>query len=128
MTELISFYIAELKKIDWQDIQTIEPSDEISFHWLLEKGSLSRRLEKICSKLSVTLLHNSMISSDQMTADEKGLLSDSRCLLREVVLTGDDKNWVIGRTLIPETSLEKAALRSFATGYDTTRINYFQCR
>ncbi len=71
MTELISLYIAALKQVDWQDINEFEPSEDVSLHWLLEKGSLSRRLEEKCKKLSVELLLNTMVSSEKVTPEEK---------------------------------------------------------
>ncbi len=108
MINLTSLYIASLKKIDWQDISGFNPSEEISLRWLLETGSLSRRLEEKCQVLSVSLLQNVMIDSDKITSQEKALLGTARCcLLREVVLRGDNDDWVIGRTLIPKHSLEK---------------------
>ncbi|GLO62277.1 putative chorismate pyruvate-lyase [Vibrio sp. MACH09] len=107
MNELISLYIAALGKIDWQDINQFEPSDKVSLPWLLEKGSLSRRLEKKCEKLTVNLLNNIMIPAKSISESEKTLLSDGQCLLREVVLFGDEEEWVVGRTLIPASSLDK---------------------
>lgn len=106
MNELISFYITALKQISWQDITQFEPSDEISLPWLQEKGSLSRRLKDNCEKLSVNLLKNIMIPAQSISIQEKERLSDSPCLLREVVLSGDDEEWLVARTLIPEASME----------------------
>ncbi len=107
MTEQTSLYITALKKIDWQDVNQFEAPEDVSLGWLLEKGSLSRRLEKKCRALTVSLLRNTMIAPDKVVPQEKELLGESHCLLREVVLCGDNCNWVIGRTLIPEPSLEK---------------------
>jgi chorismate--pyruvate lyase len=107
MTELISSYLAALKKIDWQDIDKFEPSSDVSLHWLLEKGSLSRRLEQNCQNLSVELLFNDMVSSESVMPEEKRLLGETSCLLREVLLNGDNQDWVVGRTLIPEGSMQE---------------------
>jgi len=105
MTELFSSHIAALKKVEWQDIDEFEPSSNVSLHWLLEKGSLSRRFEEKCKKLTVKLIFNDMISSMNLIPEENSLLGETACLLREVVLFGDDQEWLIGRTLIPEDSL-----------------------
>ena len=107
MNELISLYIAALKDVDWQDVNKFELSGEISLPWLLEKGSLSRRLAGKCEKLSVNLLNNTMIPVRQISEKERALLSGSEFLLREVVLFGDSQEWVVGRTLIPSQSLEE---------------------
>lgn len=74
--------------------------------WMLECGSLSRLLAKQCQQLNVELLHNQFITSHDLNTQERELLSDDTCLLRTVVLSGDDAAWVLGRTLIPETSLQ----------------------
>ncbi|MDG2733539.1 chorismate lyase, partial [Vibrio parahaemolyticus] len=37
--------------------------------------------------------------------DESQLWSEQDCLLSEVILCGDNNNWVIGRTLIPRSTL-----------------------
>lgn len=71
----------------------------------MEKGSLSRRFEEKCEKLKVELLFNDMIASTHLISQEKSLLGDTKCLLREVVLFGDNQQWLVGRTLIPEGSL-----------------------
>lgn len=107
MTELISSYITALKNVHWQDIDKFELSSSVSLHWLLEKGSLSRRFAEKCENLRVELLFNEIITPTQVTTEEKQLLSDTHCLLREVVLLGDDKEWIVGRTLIPEASLKE---------------------
>ncbi|WP_413285589.1 chorismate lyase [Vibrio sp. MA40-2] len=107
MTELISTYITALKQIDWQDINLFKDSSDISLNWLLEKGSLSRRLEKQCQNLTVNVCFNEIISSSHMTSEETSLLDNTSCLLREVVLSGDDQKWLVGRTLIPEGSLDQ---------------------
>ncbi|CAM3911724.1 Chorismate pyruvate-lyase [Vibrio aerogenes CECT 7868] len=45
-----------------------------------------------------------------MAGDEQLLLQNpERCLLRQVVLSGDDSSWVIGHTLIPEVTFQNAS-------------------
>lgn len=107
MTELISLYIAALKKVDWQDINKLNNSEKISISWLCEEGSLTQRLEKKCEALTVELIQSIMLPSEKVAQSEKEWLSESDCLLREVVLRGDHNDWLIGRTLIPKTSMEE---------------------
>ncbi|WED21744.1 chorismate lyase [Vibrio sp. JC009] len=109
MTELIALYINALKNIHWQDIDLIEITDTSSMQWLTEKGSLSRRLAENCHELSVSLVNNQMILENAMTMEERSLLTKEKCLLREVILKGDDSEWVVGRTLIPESSIQNKA-------------------
>ena len=110
MTEQIPPYLTALKQVDWQYIEELELSDEVAISWVTEKGSLSRRLAEKCEELSVVLVSNHNISRDALTEEEKGLLADESCLQREVVLrgeieNGEQQNWVVGRTLIPMTSM-----------------------
>ena len=72
----------------------------------MEQGSLSRKLGKCCQHLSVELLHNQVVERSIVQQDEQYLLSSSDCLLRKVILNGDDEPWVLGRTLIPRVTLE----------------------
>ena len=72
----------------------------------MEQGSLSRKLGKCCQHLSVELLHNQVVERSIVQQDEQRLLSSSDCLLRKVILNGDDEPWVLGRTLIPRVTLE----------------------
>jgi len=72
----------------------------------MEQGSLSRKLGKCCQHLSVALLHNQVVERSIVQQDEQYLLSSSDCLLRKVILNGDDEPWVLGRTLIPRVTLE----------------------
>ncbi|MDG3086658.1 chorismate lyase [Vibrio hannami] len=106
MPEQISLYINALKNVEWKDIDSFELSSEIILDWLQEEGSLSRRLAQKCHDLTVNLLCNRVISSEQLNLQEISLLSEEECILREVILNGDDEEWVIGRTLMPLSSLE----------------------
>lgn len=106
MTELISLYITALKHVDWQDIHTFNLTDKRPLQWLTEQGSLSRRLAEHCQALTVDLLENRRLSEECLSAQESALLNSEACLLREVVLKGDDSDWVVGRTLIPNSSIQ----------------------
>ena len=110
MKEQILLYLTALKQVDWKDIEQLVLPDESTLTWLNEKGSLSRRLAGRCEELSVALIGNHNISSKMLSEEEKNLLTDERCLQREVVLrgrlgNGKQQNWVVGRTLIPESSM-----------------------
>jgi chorismate--pyruvate lyase len=92
-------------EVEWQKPEEFEFPNELSKHWLEEQGSLSRRLKQHCQALTVELLQNQIVTAKTLKQDESQLLSEQDCLLREVVLCGDDSPWVIGRTLIPCTTL-----------------------
>lgn len=105
MTDQALPYLVALKKAKWISINALEVDSKISLPWLLEKGSMSRRLEKACDQLRVKLLCNEKVAAKATCkAETKGIAGDSY-LLREVVLLGDEEPWIYARTLIPEHSL-----------------------
>ena len=98
-------YLSALLQVNWQDPSDFEFPSEQSKHWLLELGSLSRLLNLHCEELSVDLLHNRIVKAERLNAQEISLLSSEQCLLRKVMLKGDGAPWVLGRTLIPNSSI-----------------------
>ncbi|USD65397.1 chorismate lyase [Vibrio sp. SCSIO 43136] len=105
MEELRTLYFTALKDVQWCQPENFDFSCSRSRRWLLEQGSLSRMLAEQCQSLSVDLLTNQNMAASELTAQESHKISDQSCWLREVILKGDDKAWVLGRTLIPESSL-----------------------
>ncbi|MBF4424385.1 chorismate lyase [Vibrio anguillarum] len=105
MNQSISLYLSALREVIWQQPDVFSFPDQVSQSWLLEQGSLSRMLEAQCQQLSVELLHNKLVEAEKLQGDEMALLSDEACLLRQVVLRGDQQPWVLGRTLIPQSSM-----------------------
>lgn len=107
MNQPISPYLSALNEITWQNIDDFSfPSQNIR-DWLLEQGSLSRRLRSHCSALKVDLQFHQWLSGSYLTNDEETLLdSPADCLLRRVLLRGDEQPWVIGSTLIPQATAE----------------------
>ena len=105
MNQPTSLYLASLLEVEWQNPEDFEFPNEFAQHWLEEQGSLSRRLGQHCQHLTVELLHNQIVTAKTLKQDESQLLSEQDCLLREVILCGDNTDWVIGRTLIPRSTL-----------------------
>ncbi|WP_073605444.1 chorismate--pyruvate lyase family protein [Vibrio aerogenes] len=106
----ISPYLSVLNQINWQDVNNFNFPDLWVQQWLSEQGSLSELMKKYCQTLSVTLLKNEWFEALHMAGDEQLLLQNpERCLLRQVVLSGDDSSWVIGHTLIPEVTFQNAS-------------------
>ncbi len=106
MNQSTSLYLSALRQADWQDPEKFCFPNHISKNWLLEKGSLSRLLESHCQVLSVDLLHNKVVKAEKLNSQEVELLQREPCLLRKVVLKGDTCPWVLGRTLIPQSSMD----------------------
>lgn len=105
MNQMIALYLSALRQVEWQQPETFHFPTQIARDWLLEQGSLSRLLETYCQQLNVDLFHNEVVLVDQLDDQEVALLAEEQCLLRKVVLNGDGAAWILGRTLIPQSSL-----------------------
>ncbi|RJX65263.1 chorismate lyase [Vibrio sinensis] len=107
MNQLISLYLSALNAAHWQEPNEFSFPTQVAKNWLLEQGSLSRLLETHCQSLTVDLLHNDLLVADKLNHQEAALLSKESCLLRKVILKGDNVPWVMGRTLIPYSSMQE---------------------
>ncbi|GAD77615.1 putative chorismate--pyruvate lyase [Vibrio azureus NBRC 104587] len=105
MNQRISPYLASLVEVEWQNPNSFEYPSERTRHWLEEQGSLSRRLSQACQNFTVSQVHNHIVKAESLSSEESQLLSEQDCLLREVILRGDERDWIIGRTLIPNSTL-----------------------
>ncbi|GMQ48002.1 chorismate lyase [Vibrio sp. 10N] len=74
----------------------------------MEQGSLSHKLAKHCDHFSVEVVRSEACPLQDMLHDEIELLDHEACWLREVVLSGDDSPWVIGRTLMSLESMDRS--------------------
>ncbi|WJG21501.1 chorismate lyase [Vibrio furnissii] len=106
MNQTTSLYLTALRQVTWQQPDHFRYPDENAKIWLLEQGSLSHLMAQHCQHFSVNLLRNQVMSHDALQADEIDLLAHEDCLLRQVVLLGDEVPWVLGSTLIPRSSLQ----------------------
>lgn len=73
--------------------------------WLLEEDSMTRRFEQHCQKVTVELICERFINADEMAQEAEFLPDDTQFWLREIVLCGDGEPWLIGRTVVPESTL-----------------------
>ena len=82
-------------------------------NWLLESGSLTRRVVQACGGgcFRVRLLHQGwgspLNSERRLLRTRRGVMM----LIREVELLCDEQPWVFARTLIPATSLQRSVRR-----------------
>ncbi|RTZ13799.1 chorismate lyase [Vibrio aquaticus] len=106
MNQLTALYLSALRQAKWQDPDNFSFPTQSAKKWLLEQGSLSRLLESYCQSLNVDLIHNKVVKAEKLNDQEIALLAKESCLLRKVVLKGDGEAWVLGRTLIPHSSLQ----------------------
>lgn len=106
MNQSVSQYLLALNSVHWRKPEEFSFPTVNTKQWLLEKGSLSHLLACCCDEFNVELISNDFIQEDDLSDDEINLLSEEVCLLRKVILTGDDQPWIFGRTLIPQSSLQ----------------------
>ncbi|MFT8212052.1 MAG: chorismate lyase [Symbiopectobacterium sp.] len=91
--------------------------------WLTETGSMTQRLERHCTQLTVVPYYNDYVTAD-MLGDEKRELPDSeRYWLRDVIIYGDGQPWLAARTLIPPSALE-TSVSALTTIGDTPLGHY----
>lgn len=109
MSQLFSPYLSAINKISWQNIEDFSFPSHFVKQWLLEPGSLTKRLQSDCEQFSVELLCNQWRESTELNGEEQSLLYfPGQYLLREVLLHGDETPWVIGHSLIPQiTALDQ---------------------
>lgn len=102
----MSLCLDSLEQVDWLSPEEFNFPDSNAKGWLLEIGSLSRRLSEHCHNLTVNLQYNHWVEGASLSDSEAMLLNAEKCLLRKVILQGDGNSWVVGRTLIPQSSIQ----------------------
>ncbi len=100
-------YIPLLASIHWLTDGPPQPNPA-ERDWLMECGSMTRRLERYCRQISVRRGREGYVAAGETGGDNALLPASKRYWLREVVLWGDDRPWLAGRMLIPETVLNGA--------------------
>ncbi|MCL9783572.1 chorismate lyase [Vibrio sp. S4M6] len=106
MNQSTSLYLSALREVKWQSVDSFRFPNSLTERWVLENGSMSHLIKSNCQNLTVKVLHNKVVKAERLNHQEIQLLDYQQCLLRKVALCGDDVPWVLGRTLIPESSLD----------------------
>ncbi|WP_306331766.1 chorismate lyase [Vibrio injensis] len=106
MNRMTPLYLSSLRQVDWQWPEDFTYPSDNAQSWLLEQGSLSRLMAQRCQQLSITQHDNQWLEPAQLDFTEVAWLTAETCLLRQVILAGDTRPWVFGRTLIPQSSLQ----------------------
>ena len=83
----------------------LHPSPSLQ-NWLLDAGSLTAKLIKLSQgNFRVQVLQQVYGRATRSEALALGISFNSLCLIREVVLRGQDQPWVFARSVLPLTSL-----------------------
>ena len=98
-----------IQLVPWRAPAECEPPEALR-PWLLEADSMTRRLRRYNSHLSVQLLGNRSVS---LGADEQTLVAvaDPVGICREVILHGDHGPAILGWTLFAEAALQGSGLQ-----------------
>ncbi len=105
----------KLYQLKWLPLSSPEITPALG-GWLAEEDSMTVRLERYCSELTVEVVQEGFIGRQALLPHESGYSGfdhESRFWLREVILYGDGTPWLMGRTILPETTLtgpEKALM------------------
>ncbi|WP_394212399.1 chorismate--pyruvate lyase family protein [Enterovibrio calviensis] len=105
MSDFKQLHVKALVEANWEapDWQPLEKTKE--GEWLLERHSMTERLKACCRTLTVEVLGLHDVEKGVLSDSERDLLGDQACLVREVVLSGDDVPWLCARTLVPMSTL-----------------------
>lgn len=97
--------LKQLAQINWQP--TVKPSQAVRC-WLDERQSMTKRLERHClQQVIVVPQREKFIDYPQLLPHEQAQLAvDNGYWLREVIMYGDGKPWIVGRTLVPKKTLD----------------------
>lgn len=74
--------------------------------WLLLEDSMTKRFEQHCTQVTVRIVREAFISQDECLPEASLLPASERYWLREIILCGDDEPWLLGRTVMPESTLK----------------------
>ncbi|MFD1802066.1 chorismate lyase [Mixta tenebrionis] len=73
--------------------------------WLLEEDSMTKRFERHCRQVTVEPRREGFVTAEAIAAELPFLPQEPRYWLREVILFGDGAPWLVGRTVVPESTL-----------------------
>jgi len=105
MNQSFSRHLSKIKRINWEIPSEFSFGSSKAQCWLSEKGSLSVLLKTCCDSFTVDLLENTWVNYSQLQQDEQELLpKESLYLNRQVVLKGNEKLWVFGYSIIPQST------------------------
>lgn len=95
--------LTQLRALRYLDaIPALEPQ---LLEWLLLEDSMTKRFEQQGKKVTVTLIREGFVVSDEIAEERDHLPDEARYWLREILLCADGEPWLAGRTVVPESTL-----------------------
>lgn len=74
--------------------------------WLLLEDSMTKRFEQYCNQVTVRIVREAFISQDECLPEASLLPPSEHYWLREIILCGDGEPWLLGRTVMPKSTLD----------------------
>ncbi len=108
--------LLKLYQLHWLPQTAPELTSQVR-SWLFEEDSMTARLEGYCQAVSVNVVREGFIDSGMLLpheTEQSAFDGGQRYWLREIILYGDNIPWLMGRTILPESTLTgpEAALTS----------------
>lgn len=105
MSQFKQLCMSALEGANWEAPCDVVQACKETGPWLLEEHSMTERLKRHCNELRVEVFAQFPVDASQLTLQERSLLGDENCLVRQVIIYGDDQPWLCARTLMPQTTL-----------------------
>lgn len=96
--------LRQLYALQWLPASSLLPAPLTD--WLMEEDSMTRRFEQHCRQVTVQPIREGFVSAAEVAAEAAFLPDDTRFWLREIVLCGAGEPWLLGRTVVPESTLQ----------------------
>ena len=92
--------------VDWQTPSACKPPTLKLSDWLLNTGSLTERLEALCTEFTVQVLGQAHANLEENESTFVEHNESKIWQVREVILKGDGQEWVYARSLLPQSLCE----------------------
>lgn len=116
MLNLKQIYLSRVLHAHWQSPSKQWHIPALSMNWLLDRNSMTKKLQQHCQTLSVDVLGVYDIANTALSLSELECLPNEPCRVREVILSGDNVDWLYARTLFPQSTLSGSEKDLLALG------------
>ena len=90
----------------WRGVHQLSRLNATQRDWLLDEGSLTARLKHLSQgEFRVQVLAQRWQRARRSEVQLLGITPRAACLVREVILSGNNQAWIYARSVMPATSL-----------------------
>lgn len=103
-----------------KDLQYFEQVPDLGSNlreWLLLEDSMTKKFENEGKTITVRIIREGFVGPTEVESELACLPTEPKYWLREIVLCADEVPWLIGRTVVPESTLTgpELALQNLGT-------------